>query len=150
VTDLSDLLRPDAVRFDVSAASRKAALTLAARALSPAVGLDGRVLGELFAERERLGTTGFGHGVAIPHGRAPVPGVSAAFLRLARPVGWSAVDGEPVDLVFAMVSPPDAGADHLKALARASRALRDAGFLAKLRGAGSGDALWALLSGSPA
>jgi len=147
MTDLSDLLQPDAVLTAVPASGRKAALAAAGAALARATGTDPRAVVDALAERERLGTTGFGHGVAIPHGRAAgIPAIAGALLRLARPVGWDAVDGEPVDLMFAMLSPTDAGAAHLKALARVSRALRDQAFLAKLRGAGSPDALWALVT----
>jgi len=143
--DFSDMLRPDAVRMDVSAANKKAVLATAASALAAVAGTDPRTVADALAERERLGTTGFGHGVAIPHARmAGSSEILGVFLRLAHPVAYAAVDDEPVDLVFAMLSPSDAGADHLKALARVSRRLRDQNFLAKLRGAGSPDALWSL------
>jgi PTS system nitrogen regulatory IIA component len=99
-------------------------------------------------EREKLGSTGFGGGAAIPHGR--IEGLTAVFgmfARLETPIDFQAVDGIPVDLVFLLLSPPDAGADHLKALASVSRAFRDRQILAKLRGARSKDALFALLAG---
>jgi len=147
MTDLSDLLRSDAVRTDVPAANKKGVLAAAAAALAGAAGADVRAVAEALSERERLGTTGFGHGVAIPHARlSGASGITGVFLRLSHPVPYAAVDDEAVDLVFAMLSPPDAGADHLKALARVSRRLRDQHFLAKLRGAGSPDALWALFT----
>lgn len=143
--DFSDLLRPEAVRTDVSAANKKAVLAAAGAALATIADADPRAVADALAERERLGTTGFGHGVAIPHARlAGRPEIVGVFLRLAQPIAYASVDDEPVDLVFAMLSPPDAGADHLKALARVSRRLRDQPFLAKLRGAGSPDALWSL------
>ncbi len=145
--DFSDLLRPEAVRTDVSAANKKAVLAAAGAALATIADADPRAVSDALAERERLGTTGFGHGVAIPHARlAGRPEIVGVFLRLAQPIAYASVDDEPVDLVFAMLSPPDAGADHLKALARVSRRLRDRSFAEKLRGAGSRDALYALLA----
>jgi PTS system nitrogen regulatory IIA component len=110
--------------------------------------LDAAQVTERLSEREKLGSTGFGGGIAIPHGKiAGVTGVLGVFVRLDKPIDFAAVDDLPVDLVFALLSPPDGGADHLKALARVSRRLRDRTFTAKLRGAGSSDALYALLTG---
>jgi nitrogen PTS system EIIA component len=106
------------------------------------------VITHALTERERLGSTGFGKGVAIPHGK--VEGLSRVFgyfARLAQPIDFHAVDGMPVDLVFLLLSPPDAGADHLKALAQVSRMLRDRHTVDKLRGARSKDAIYALLAG---
>ena len=147
MTDLSDLLRPEAVVIDLAVASRKALFHALAGLVAPALGLDPRPLAERVAERERLGSTGFGHGVAIPHARIEgLPGIVGAFARLVQPVDYQAIDELPVDLVFLLLSSVDAGAEHLKALARVSRTLRDARFLAKLRGAGSRDALYALFA----
>jgi PTS system nitrogen regulatory IIA component len=99
-------------------------------------------------EREKLGSTGFGGGIAIPHGRLDgLKRVCGVFARLSKPVDFAAVDELPVDLVFMLLSPTGAGAEHLKALACVSRKLRDRGFAAKLRGAGSNDAVYALLTG---
>ena len=107
----------------------------------------GLAIADRLLDRERLGSTGFGHGVALPHARVDgLPGIMGAFGRLAEPVEYGAVDDLPVDLVFVLLSPVDAGADHLKALARVSRSLREARFLAKLLGAGSRDALFALFT----
>lgn len=146
MTDLSDLLRPEAVLTGVAAASRKAVLAGVATAAAAIVDGDARDIGDRLAAREKLGSTGFGHGVAIPHARLPgLAAVTGVFARLAHPVEFGAVDDLPVDLVFVLLSPVDAGADHLKALARVSRLLRDRPFLAKLRGAASRDALYALL-----
>jgi PTS system nitrogen regulatory IIA component len=100
------------------------------------------------AERERLGSTGFGNGVAIPHGK--IDGLAQVYClaaRLSEPVDYKAVDGQPVDLVFFLLSPPDAGAEHLKALAAVSRVIRHAPTLEKLRGARSRDAFAAVLMG---
>ena len=147
MADLSDLLRPDAVLFGLAAASKKALFASAATALARQTGIEADLIAEALAERERLGSTGFGGGVAIPHARVrDVDAVTAVFARLAHPLAFAAVDGEPVDLVWVQLSSPDAGADHLKALARVSRRLRDRAFLAKLRGAGSPDALYALFT----
>ena len=102
-------------------------------------------------EREKAGATGFGSGVAIPHCRhAQLDRVRGAFVRLAEPVDYGAVDGVPVDLVFLLLSPTTTGPDHLKALAAVSRLLRDPATASKLRGARSSDALYALLTGDEA
>ncbi len=147
--DLSDFLTSDTVLEAMSAASKKALFQQLAALLATAHGLDARLVTERLAEREKLGSTGFGGGVAIPH--AKIDGlrqVVGAFVRLTQPIDFGAVDDLPVDLVFVLLSPPAAGADHLKALASVSRRLRDRDFTAKLRGAGSRDALFALLSSS--
>lgn len=147
MADLSDLLRPDAVLFQLAPASKKTLFTQLAAALSRQTGGEAKAIAASLNAREKLGSTGFGGGVAIPHGKlAGVGQVTAVFARLARPIAFDAVDGLPVDLVWAQLSPPAAGAEHLKALARVSRRLRDEAFLAKLRGAGSPDALYALFT----
>ena len=145
--DLSDLLRPEAVLTGLASASKKALFTQLAAALARQTGADAKTIAEALAAREKLGSTGCGGGVAIPHAKvAGVEQVTGVFACLAQPLSFAAVDGAPVDLVWALVSPPGAGADHLKALARVSRRLRDRAFLAKLRGAGSRDALYALFT----
>lgn len=147
MTDLSDLLRPEAVVTDLGAANKKALFQALAGLVAPQTGLDARVVADRVADRERLGSTGFGHGVGIPHARiAELTHITGAFARLTQPIEYQAVDELPVDLVFLLLSPVNAGAEHLKALARISRRLRDARFLAKLRGAGSRDALYALFT----
>jgi nitrogen PTS system EIIA component len=148
MTELSDFIAPEAVLADLGAANKKALFQQLGLAAAKAYGLDPRDVAERLAEREKLGSTGFGGGTAIPHGKlAGLTHVSGIFARLAPPVDFGAVDDLPVDLVFMLLSPPDAGAEHLKALACISRKLRDRGFAAKLRGAGSPDALYALLTG---
>jgi PTS system nitrogen regulatory IIA component len=148
--DFSDLLRPEAVYEGVAVAHKKALFAQLCTA-ADALGLDGKLAAERLAAREKLGSTGFGGGVAIPHARLPdLSGVTGVFMRLAQPIEFDAVDDLPVDLVFMLVSPVDAGAEHLKALARVSRRLRDRTFLAKLRGAGSRDALYALFTADAA
>lgn len=151
MADFSDLLTPAAVVAGVTARARKPLIVRAAEAVAGAHGLDKAAAAAALSARERLGSTGFGGGVAIPHAR--LDGLSqpvGAFLRLDTPAPFDAVDGQPVDLLFVLLSPMTAGPEHLKALARISRALRDREFVAKLRGAGSEDALFALLGGAHA
>ncbi len=148
MTDFSDLLKPDAVLSGIPASNKKKLFALTGAAAADAYGLDADLVAERLGQREKLGSTGFGGGVAIPHGKIDgLRRVTGLFIRLSRPLDFGAVDDLPVDLVFALLSPSDAGADHLKALARVSRRLRERGFVAKLRGAGSADALYALLTG---
>ncbi len=145
--DLSDLVRPEAVAEGFTAASKKALFLQLGALAAAAYGLDAKLAAEALAAREKLGSTGFGGGIAIPHARIEgIDAIHGVFVAMARPIDFNAVDDMPVDLVFALFSPPDAGAAHLKALARVSRLLRDAAFVAKLRGAGSKDALYFLLT----
>ena len=144
--DLSDLVRPEAVAEGTAVASKKALFQQLA-ALAAAYGIDAKAAADALGAREKLGSTGFGGGIAIPHARVEgIDAIHGVFIRLAKPIDFDAVDDDPVDLVFALFSPTDAGATHLKALARVSRLLRDAAFVAKLRGAGSKDALYFLLT----
>ena len=147
MTDFSDMLRPDAVQTGVIAKNKKAVFQHLATVASEILDADPKMIADRLAAREKLGSTGFGGGVAIPHakleGLAQVTGV---FARLAEPVDFQAVDDLPVDLVFMLLSPTDAGAVHRQALARVSRRLRDKAFLEKLRGGGSPDAVYALFT----
>lgn len=146
--DFHDLVTSERVLAESSAGTRKTLFAHIAAVAQTATGVDAKLVADRMADREKLGTTAFGGGIAIPHARIDCPnGVFGVFVRLDRPIDFAAVDELPVDLIFALFSPLDAGSDHLKALARVSRALRDAAFRAKLRGAGSADALYALLSG---
>lgn len=148
MTELSDLLTPEAVLAGVGAANKKTLFQHLGAAAARAYGLDGREVNDRLFDREKLGSTGFGGGIAIPHARLDgLAQVSGVFARLATPVDFGAVDDLPVDLVFMLLSPTGAGAEHLKALALVSRRLRDRAFAAKLRGASSPDALYALLTG---
>lgn len=146
---LSQFLDFDAIKASLPCGNKRTLLQQLAQIAGQRLGKD---VGEIAAsvnERERLGSTGFGQGVAIPHGK--VEGLSqiyCLFVRLAEPVDYKAIDGEPVDLVFLLLSPPDAGADHLKALAAISRVTRHAPTLQKMRGARSQDALAAVLMGA--
>uniref|UniRef100_UPI0035CBEB8C PTS sugar transporter subunit IIA n=1 Tax=uncultured Sphingomonas sp. TaxID=158754 RepID=UPI0035CBEB8C len=151
MTDLHEILAPDAVLERVGAGTRKALFQQLAAAAASVYALDAAAVIEVVAAREKLGSTGFGGGVATPHGKLPgLERVCGVFARLVQPIDFDAVDDLPVDIVFLLLSPPDAGAAHLKALARVSRALRDVAFVAKLRGAGSRDALIALLTADQA
>lgn len=149
--DLSDLLLPETVAERLAATTKKTLFQQLGAVAAEAYGLDAVAVAECLAVREKLGSTGFGGGVATPHGKlAGLKHVVGIFARLAQPLDFHAVDDLPVDIVFMLLSPPDAGAEHLKALARVSRRLRDRGFVAKLRGAGSRDALYALLTADEA
>lgn len=145
MADFSELLQLSTVIEGVSAANKKALFQQLAQSLAHAHGVDAKQVAAVLGEREKLGSTGFGAGIAIPHGKlAGLDHIIGLFARLAAPIDYQAVDELPVDLVFVMLSPPEAGASHLKALAQVSRRLRDQNFVAKLRGAGSPDALYAL------
>ncbi len=148
MNDLSDILTVDCVDADMAASNKKGLFHHLASAAGRRTGLPAKTIAAALLEREKLGSTGFGNGIAIPHGKLQgLERVFGYFARLTAPIDFQAVDDLPVDLVFMILSPPDAGADHLKALARVSRALRDRNTIAKLRGARSRDAIFALLSG---
>lgn len=148
MTDLTDLITPEAVVLALGAGNKKSLFQQLGAAASRAYGLDAKLVADRLVAREKLGSTGFGGGIAIPHGKLEdLRQVIGVFAQLSQPVDFNAVDELPVDLVFMLLSPVGAGAEHLKALARVSRALRNRAFAAKLRGAGSPDALYALLSG---
>ncbi len=144
---LSEIISSDAVFTDLKAGSKKQLLQELANRSAKLTGLDGRQIFETLLQREKLGSTGLGNGMAIPHGKfANLDRVYGFFARLPNPVGFEANDDEPVDLVFLLLAPESAGADHLKALARISRLLRDSGLVAKLRGTESADGLYAILT----
>jgi nitrogen PTS system EIIA component len=145
--EIADLLTgPDAVLASVKASGKKALLAELASRATTVFKLDERKLFDRLLERERLGSTGIGGGIAIPHGRlAGIDKPHGLFARLAHPVDFDSIDERPVDIVFLLVAPEGAGADHLKALARVSRLLRDRSLVEKLRATESADALYALL-----
>ena len=149
--DFSSFLRSGAVVAALPVAAKKPLFQALGTLAEQVYGVDERRVVERLSERERLGSTGFGNGIAIPHGKIEgLDRVVGLFARLAQPIDFAAVDDMPVDLVFMLLSPIDAGADHLKALAHVSRALRDPSLIAKLRGAASDDALYALfVTGDP-
>lgn len=144
--DLSDLLTPDAVLPALKAQSKKQVIQEMCDRAARLTGLPEREVFDTILQRERLGSTGVGHGVAIPHGKLrSVDRLIGVFARLARPVDFDSLDEQPVDLVFLLVAPESAGADHLKALARIARVLRDAGFAQKLRATDDAATLYSLL-----
>jgi PTS system nitrogen regulatory IIA component len=145
--EISDLLEPRGVLASLHAPNKKQVLQDLARRAAEVTGLPERAIFDVVLERERLGTTGVGAGVAIPHGKLPgLERMVGVFARLERPVDFESIDGQPVDLIFLLLAPSGAGADHLKALARVSRLLRDRKVCEKLRGTDSDDALFALLT----
>ncbi len=146
MVEISDLISPAAVLANLKVTSKKQILQeMAARAANVS-SMPEREIFDTLLERERLGTTGVGRGIAIPHGKLPeLDQIHAVFARLAKPVDFDAIDDEPVDLIFLLLAPESAGADHLKALARVSRLLRDGATCAKLRGADDSEAIYALL-----
>jgi PTS system nitrogen regulatory IIA component len=147
MNDLSDLLGSRAVVTGLRANAKKTLLQLLAAKIANANGLDDRRVFETLLERERLGSTGFGGGVAIPHGKlAGLPRVTGLLAKLETPIEFGALDSQPVDLVFVLLAPEGAGADHLKALARVSRAFRDRALVEKIRGSTSADAIYAMLA----
>ncbi len=140
-----DILPKDAVICDASVGSKKQLLETLAGLAAQKTGLDERLILDALIERERLGTTGIGHGVALPHTRLnALNKIFCAFVRTT-PVDFESVDDKPVDLVFLLLVPEEAGADHLKALARLSRLLRDETVAADLRHAKEADAIYTLI-----
>jgi PTS system nitrogen regulatory IIA component len=146
---LSEFLDFDAVKPGLPAGNKRSLLQQLSQLAGQRLGLESPPILSSLVERERLGSTGFGQGVAIPHGKVDGLGqIYCLFARLSEPVDYKAIDGEPVDLVFLLLSPPDAGAEHLRALAAISRAVRHGPTLEKMRGARSRDALAAVLMGA--
>lgn len=145
--DLTTILKPEAVKV-VSAASSKKRLLHAVGDLAESVyELDASAVVEALLERESLGPTGVGHGVALPHARLEgLDSVVGAFILLEKPVDFSAVDRQPVDIAFALFAPKDAGVEHLKALALVSRTLRDSNLCAKLRANQDASTLFSILT----
>ena len=144
---LSDFISPDSVVSSLKAKTKKQLLQdLSARA-ARFTGLQERDIFDVLLQRERLGSTGLGHGIAIPHGKlAGLKRIVGIFARLAEPIEFDAVDAEKVDIVFLLLAPEGAGADHLKALARISRLLREGSAVEKLRASRDAAALYAVLT----
>ena len=146
---LAEFLDFDAIKTAFPGGSKKALLIQLANLAGQRLTLDSSAILASLTEREQLGSTGFGQGVAIPHGKVEgLKRIYCMFARLAEPLDYKAIDGRPVDLVFLLLSPPDAGAEHLKALAAISRVTRHGATLEKMRGARSRDALAAVLMGA--
>ena len=146
---LADFLDFDAIKTALPGGNKKSLLQQLASLAGQRLGIDPALIHASLAEREQLGSTGFGQGVAIPHGKVEdLRQIYCIFARLAEPIDYKAIDGRPVDLVFLLLSPPNSGAEHLKALAAISRITRNSGVLEKMRGARSRDALAAVLLGA--
>ena len=144
--EIADLITPSRVVAQLRATNKKQALQELAKRAAVMTGIQERAIYDVLIERERLGSTGIGMGIGIPHGRLPgLDTLCGIFARLDRPVPFDAIDDQPVDLIFLLLAPEGAGADHLKALARVSRLLRDRTVCEKLRGTDNADALYALL-----
>jgi PTS system nitrogen regulatory IIA component len=147
---ISDVLSPERIRFDIQSSSKKRLLEYISEELARNSGeFSKREIFESLCARERLGSTGLGHGVAIPHGR--VKGsrhVEASFIRLKKPLPFDAIDGEPVDLLFCLAVPEDCGQDHLQLLAQVAELFSDPELLKELREAQSSGRLMQLLSGA--
>ena len=145
--DLADLIAPEAVYPSLKAKTKKQALQDVAQRAAVLTGLDAREIFDTLLQRERLGSTGVGRGIAIPHGRMPgMPNIVSVFARLDEPIDFEALDNEPVDLIFLLLAPEHAGADHLKALARISRLLREPPTIERLRASRDRAALYSVLT----
>jgi len=146
---LADFLDCDAIKTSLPGGNKKSLLQQLANLAAQRLEVDSTAVLASLTERESLGSTGFGQGVAIPHGKIEgLDRIYGLFARLGEPVDYKAIDGRPVDLVFLLLSPPDAGAEHLKALAAISRVTRHGATLERLRGARTRDALAAVLMGA--
>ena len=149
--DLSDLIEVSAVMPTLKANSKKQLLQLLAEKAAAVTGLPEREVFDTILQRERLGSTGVGNGIAIPHGKLPgIDRITGIFARLESPIDFEALDDEPVDLVFLLLAPEGAGADHLKALSRIARVLRDPDTVTKIRGTKDAQAIHTFLAQEPA
>jgi nitrogen PTS system EIIA component len=145
--EIADLITPGSVVAQLRVSNKRQALQELAKRAAALTGTPERTIYDVLIERERLGTTGIGMGIAIPHGRLRgLDRLCGIFARLERPIAFEAIDDRPVDLIFLLLAPEAAGSDHLKALAQVSRLLRDRAICEKLRGTDNADALYALLT----
>ncbi|UZF92236.1 PTS IIA-like nitrogen regulatory protein PtsN [Bosea sp. NBC_00550] len=148
---LTDLLSPAAVISPLRANGKKQALQELAQHAATLTGLPDREIFEALLQRERLGSTGIGEGIAIPHGRMPgIERLVGLFARTERPIDFDALDGQPVDIIFVLIAPEGAGADHLKALARVARVLRNQAVLEQVRKIRDPAMIYAVLAESAA
>lgn len=146
---LEDLLSVSSITPSLGARCKREAIAILAEKAATVSGLDQATIEGALMDRETLGSTGVGHGVAIPHGKVPgLDRIIAVFARLDQTVDFDAVDGEPVDLVFVLLAPEEAAAGHLKALAKVSRLLRDEKVRDALRGADTAEAIYAIVTES--
>jgi len=147
--DLGDLIARDAIVPSLKANGKKGVLNELARKSALLTGIEGRTIFDILMQREGLGSTGIGRGIAIPHGRIPsLCKIFSVFARLEEPIAFDALDNEPVDLIFLLLAPEHAGADHLKALARLSRLLREPSTIERLRATRDRDAIYSVLTAS--
>ncbi len=147
--EINDLVLLEGVLPSLRVTGKKQALQEIARKAAGISGQPERAVFDVLMERERLGTTGVGNGIAIPHGKLEtIDRLYGVFARLESPIDFQAIDDQPVDLIFLLLAPETAGADHLKALAKISRLLRDTSTCDKLRGTNTIDGLYAILSES--
>ena len=145
--DLGDLIAPDAVIGSLKANSKKQVIQAIAEKAAAKTGIPEREIFETLLQREKLGSTGVGGGIAIPHGKLPgLERIFGLFGRLPKPIDFEALDDQPVDLVFLLLAPEGAGADHLKALARIARLFREPGVAGKLRASSDKAALYSVLT----
>jgi len=145
--DLSDLVSPDAVIPTLKVQSKKQAIQALAEKAASLTGVPEREIFDTLLQRERLGSTGVGHGIAIPHGKlVTFDAIIGVFARLETPIEFEALDGEPVDLIFLLLASEGAGADHLKALARIARVFRNNQITSKLRETRDADAIYSVLT----
>jgi PTS system nitrogen regulatory IIA component len=148
---LTDLVAPNAVIPALKVNGKKQAIQELAAKAAALTGQNEREVLEILLQREKLGSTGVGNGVAIPHGKLPkLNKLFGLFARLDRPIDFEALDNQPVDLIFLLLAPEGAGADHLKALARVARLLRDPDIVQKLRESRDAEAIYAVLALAPA
>lgn len=144
---MTKLISPEAIVPALKAVGKKQALQELSDKAAELTGLPSREIYDALLQRERLGSTGTGDGVAIPHAKlARASGMTALFAKTAKPIDFDSIDNAPVDLIFVLIAPETAGADHLKALARIARVLRDPNVKTKLRAARDRDALYAVLN----
>ena len=145
--DLGTIISPDAVLANLKPNSKRQLLQELSSAIAPLCGAPERLVFETMMQRERLGSTGIGNGVAIPHGKLTnVDTITGLFARLAKPVPFDSIDDQPVDIVFMLLAPEGSGADHLKALSRIARLLRSRDYLAQLRALSDAEALYSLIT----
>jgi PTS system nitrogen regulatory IIA component len=148
---LTDIVAPNAIVAALKVNNKKQALQELARRAAELCGQNERSILEVLLQRERLGSTAVGSGVAIPHGKLPnLSRLFGLFARLERAIDFEALDSQKVDLVFLLLAPEDAGADHLKALARVARLLRDPEIARKLRESRDNESIYGVLKLAPA
>lgn len=148
--DLSELLNENAILPALKVSSKKQAIQCISEKAAQITGVNEREIFETLLQRERLGSTGVGAGIAIPHGKLPsLDKIYGVMARLERPIGFEAMDDQPVDIIFLLLAPEGAGADHLKALAKIARVLRDGEMVHKIRATADPEALYSVLLTPP-